>query len=133
MSKKTLILKPIAAVAGVAFVSSMVVSGTALAADNPFEAADLDSGYLLAGDDHDGEEGDPATGDVRVPKTVDGELHEPGTRDLERVREHDADHPDRHPRAVGAEVRKHRPEFVHGEVYPGRGGAIRDGAVYDEA
>ena len=57
MSKKTLTLKPIAAVAGVAFVSSMVLTGTALAADNPFEAADLESGYLLAGDEHDGEEG----------------------------------------------------------------------------
>ena len=57
MSKKTMNIKPIAAAVGVAFASSMVLSSTALASENPFEAADLESGYMLAGGDKDKEEG----------------------------------------------------------------------------
>ncbi len=50
-------LKPVAAIAGVAFVSSLAVTSTAIAdADNPFELSDLDSGYMLAGH-HKGDEG----------------------------------------------------------------------------
>ena len=56
MTDKTMIAKPVAAAVGVAFVSSMAVSATAVASDNPFAMADLDSGYLLAGS-HEGEEG----------------------------------------------------------------------------
>ena len=56
MTDKTMITKPVAAAVGVAFVSSLAVSTTAAAADNPFEMADLDSGYLLASS-HEGEEG----------------------------------------------------------------------------
>jgi len=56
MADNTLITKPIAAAVGVAFVSSLAVSTTAVADDNPFAMADLDSGYLLA-DNHEGEEG----------------------------------------------------------------------------
>jgi len=55
MADKTAFIKPVAAVAGVAFVSSLAVSTTA-AADNPFELTDLDAGYMLAGGDK-GEEG----------------------------------------------------------------------------
>ncbi len=55
MTDKT-IIKPIAAAVGLAFVSSLAVSTTAFAADNPFAMSDLNSGYLLAGDDK-GEEG----------------------------------------------------------------------------
>jgi uncharacterized low-complexity protein len=54
MSEKNMLIKPIAAAVGLAFVTSLVFSTAAVAADNPFAAADLDSGYLLAG------EGDPA-------------------------------------------------------------------------
>ena len=51
-------IKPVSAAVGVAFVSSMAVSGAAVAADNPFELSDLDSGYMVAGGDkHKGEEG----------------------------------------------------------------------------
>ena len=56
MSEKNMLIKPIAAAVGVAFASSLAISTTAIAADNPFVATDLSSGYLLAGDG-DGEEG----------------------------------------------------------------------------
>ena len=56
MADKTLITKPLAAAVGVAFVSSVAVSTTAVAADNPFAMAELDSGYTLASS-HGGEEG----------------------------------------------------------------------------
>ena len=56
MAEKSIITKPVAAALGVAFVASMAVSTSAVAADNPFAMADLDSGYMLA-DNHEGEEG----------------------------------------------------------------------------
>ena len=49
MAKNSIVTKPVAAAVGVAFVSSMAVSASAVAADNPFEATDLDNGYMLAG------------------------------------------------------------------------------------
>ena len=55
MAEKSIITKPVAAAVGVAFVSSMAVSTSAVAADNPFEATDLDEGYMLAGE-HKGED-----------------------------------------------------------------------------
>ena len=64
MSKKSMSIKPIAAAVGVAFVTSMAVSSTALASDNPFEAADLESGYMLAGDkDKEGKCGEGKCGE----------------------------------------------------------------------
>jgi uncharacterized low-complexity protein len=56
MTKKVQI-KPVAAAVGVSFVTALAISTPASAADNPFAAADLDSGYLLAigGDDEDEE------------------------------------------------------------------------------
>lgn len=62
MSKKTMSIKPIAAAVGVAFVSSMVISSNALASENPFEAADLESGYMLAGDKDKDKEGECGEG-----------------------------------------------------------------------
>jgi uncharacterized low-complexity protein len=56
MAEKSMMTKPVAAAVGVAFVSSVAVSTSAIAADNPFAMADLDSGYMLAGN-HEGEEG----------------------------------------------------------------------------
>ena len=56
MTDKSTITKPVAAAVGVAFVSSIAVSATAVADDNPFAMADLDSGYMLASS-HKGEEG----------------------------------------------------------------------------
>ncbi len=49
MADKTIMTKSVAAAVGVAFVSSLAASTAA--ADNPFELAELDSGYMLAGDD----------------------------------------------------------------------------------
>ena len=49
MAHKTIMTKSVAAAVGVAFVSSLAAS-TAVA-DNPFELTELDSGYMLAGDD----------------------------------------------------------------------------------
>jgi uncharacterized low-complexity protein len=49
MSDKSFMTKPVAAAVGAAFVSSMAASTAAVAADNPFEATDLDNGYMLAG------------------------------------------------------------------------------------
>jgi len=56
MAEKNVIIKPVAAAVGVAFVSSLAVSATAVADANPFAMAELDSGYMLA-DSHEGEEG----------------------------------------------------------------------------
>ena len=57
MANKFTLIKPIAAAVGVAFVSSLVISAAAVADDNPFDASDLDAGYMLA-DSHEGEEGE---------------------------------------------------------------------------
>ncbi len=74
MSDKGMIIKPLAAAIGVAFVTSIsisiAISSTALAADNPFAAADLDSGYLLAGDEA-GTEG--KCGEGKCGENKDGE------------------------------------------------------------
>ncbi len=74
MAIKTMIVKPIAATAGVAFVSSLAFSSTAVADDNPFASTDLDTGYMMAGGDKDeegkcgeakcgGDRGEEASGD----------------------------------------------------------------------
>ena len=55
MAKKSTLIKPVAAAVGVAFVTSLVVSTVAVADDNPFESADLDTGYMLADSHGEGE------------------------------------------------------------------------------
>ncbi len=71
--KKSALIKPIAAAVGVAFVSSLAVSTTATAADNPFELTDLDAGYMLAGGDKDkGEEGKCGEGKCGDDKGEEG-------------------------------------------------------------
>jgi len=71
MANKTMIVKPVAAAVGVAFVSSLAFSSTAVADDNPFEATDLDSGYMLAGGDK-GEEGKCGEGKCGGDKGEEG-------------------------------------------------------------
>jgi uncharacterized low-complexity protein len=71
MAEKFPITKPVAAAVGVAFVSSMAASSVALAADNPFAATDLDSGYMLAGH-HKGEEGKCGEGKCGGEKAEEG-------------------------------------------------------------
>jgi uncharacterized low-complexity protein len=53
---KNLTIKPVALAVSAAFISSLAVASVANAADNPFNAEDLDAGYMLAGGDK-GEEG----------------------------------------------------------------------------
>ena len=75
MATKTM-LKPIAAIAGVAFVSSLAVTSTAVAdEDNPFELSDLDSGYMLAGH-HKGDEGKCGEGKCGDDKGDEGKCGE---------------------------------------------------------
>lgn len=83
MSKKIMNIKPIAAAVGVAFVSSMVMSSTALASENPFEADDLASGYMLAGGDKDkeGECGEEGEGKCGEGKCGEGKCGEDGEGD----------------------------------------------------
>ncbi len=71
MSDKSMMTKPLAAAVGVAFVSSMAASTTAVAADNPFEATDLDNGYMLAGG-HKAEEGKCGEGKCGGEKAEEG-------------------------------------------------------------
>jgi uncharacterized low-complexity protein len=71
MAEKNIITKPVAAAVGVAFVSSLAASTTAVAADNPFETADLDQGYMLA-DGHKGEEGKCGEGKCGGEKAEEG-------------------------------------------------------------
>jgi uncharacterized low-complexity protein len=61
MSKKT--ITPVAAVVGAALVGGLSLSGMANAAENPFGAAQLESGYmLLAGTDAEGKCGEGKCG-----------------------------------------------------------------------
>src|SRR5690606_29105993 len=53
MSKQA--FKPLASAAGAAFVASLAMSSLALAAENPFQASELSSGYQLAQAEKDGE------------------------------------------------------------------------------
>ncbi len=75
MAEKSIITKPVAAAVGVAFVSSMAVSASAVAAENPFEATDLDEGYMLAGS-HKGEEGKCGEGKCGGEKAEEGKCGE---------------------------------------------------------
>ena len=75
MADKSIITKPVAAAVGVAFVSSMAVSASAVAAENPFEATDLDSGYMLAGGEK-AEEGKCGEGKCGGEKAEEGKCGE---------------------------------------------------------
>ena len=50
MASNSKFVNPVTAAVGVAFVSSLAASTTALADDNPFSTDELDSGYQLAGE-----------------------------------------------------------------------------------
>jgi len=74
MANKSMIIKPIAAAIGVAFVSSMFISSAVIADDNPFATADLNAGYMLAGDkDKEGKCGEgKCGGDKAAAKDAEG-------------------------------------------------------------
>jgi uncharacterized low-complexity protein len=67
-------IKPVAAAVGVAFISSLVLTPAAMASDNPFSVADLDAGYMLAGDK--GEEGKCGEGKCGEDKGEEGKCGE---------------------------------------------------------
>lgn len=71
MANKLNVVKPIAAVVGVAFVLSLAVTSTAMAGDNLFSTADLENGYQLAGEK--GEEGKCGEGKCGGDKADKGE------------------------------------------------------------
>ena len=50
MANNSTFVNPVTAAVGVAFVSSLAASTTAVADDNPFSTAELDAGYQLAGE-----------------------------------------------------------------------------------
>ena len=60
MPEKNMLIKPLAAAVGFALVSALTTTAAAAATDNPFVAADLDRGYLVAGtgDTGDGKSGE---------------------------------------------------------------------------
>jgi len=73
MSQKNIVFKPVAAAAGAALLSSFAFCSVAVASDNPFAAADLDSGYLVSGD---GPADGAADGDSQGDKGADGKCGE---------------------------------------------------------
>ena len=76
MSNKSMRVNPVAAAVGVAFVSSLAASTTAVADDNPFSTADLEAGYQLAGEK--GEEGKCGEGKCGGDKGAEGSCGEKG-------------------------------------------------------
>jgi uncharacterized low-complexity protein len=76
MTDKKMTLKPIAAAIGVAFVSSIAFSSTAIADENPFAMTDLETGYMLADRHGDGEEGKCGEGKCGEDKGEDGKCGE---------------------------------------------------------
>ena len=74
MANHSKFVNPVAAAVGVAFVSSLAASTTAVADDNPFSTADLDAGYQLAGDK--GKEGKCGEGKCGGDKGAEGSCGE---------------------------------------------------------
>ena len=70
MADKSTIVNSVTAAVGVAFVSSLAASTTAVADDNPFSTTDLDAGYQLAG--KKGEEGKCGEGKCGGDKAKEG-------------------------------------------------------------
>ena len=76
MAIKKQIIKPVAAAVGVAFVSSLAISTTAHADENPFAMSDLDTGYMLAAHHGKGEEGKCGEGKCGEGKCGEGKCGE---------------------------------------------------------
>ena len=89
MAIKTMIVKPVAAAVGVAFVSSLAFSSIVVADDNPFESTDLDTGYMMAGGDK-GEEGKCGEGKCGGDEGEEGTDQE-GEEDTDQEGEEDTD------------------------------------------
>ena len=79
MANKLNVIKPVAAIAGVAFVSSLAVTSTAMADDNPFSTAELEDGYQLAGEKgKEGKCGEGKCGGDKAEKGAEGSCGEKG-------------------------------------------------------
>ena len=78
MAIKSKFVYPVAAVS-VAFITSVAMSTTVLADENPFSTADLDAGYQLAGDE--GEEGSCGEGKCGGDKDKEGSCGESDAED----------------------------------------------------
>jgi len=79
MSDNSKLINPVAAAVGVAFVSSLAASTSAVAADNPFSTADLDTGYQLAGEKgEEGKCGEGKCGGDKAEKGAEGSCGEKG-------------------------------------------------------
>ena len=76
MANNSKFASPVTAAVGVAFVSSLAASTTAIADDNPFSTTDLDAGYQLAGEK--GEEGKCGEGKCGSDKGAEGSCGEKG-------------------------------------------------------
>ena len=76
MANNSKFVNPVAAAVGVAFVSSLAASTTAVADDNPFSTAELDAGYQLAGEK--GKEGKCGEGKCGGDKGAEGSCGEKG-------------------------------------------------------
>jgi uncharacterized low-complexity protein len=76
MANNSKFVNPVAAAVGVAFVSSLAASTTAVADDNPFSSAELEAGYQLAG--KKGEEGKCGEGKCGADKGKEGSCGEKG-------------------------------------------------------
>ncbi len=74
MASKSNFVNPVTAAVGVAFVSSLAASSTALADDNPFATDELDAGYQLAGEK--GKEGKCGEGKCGGDKGEEGSCGE---------------------------------------------------------
>ena len=79
MATKLNVVKPVAAVVGVAFVSSLAVTSIAMADDNPFSTAELEDGYQLAGEKgKEGKCGEGKCGGDKKDKGAEGSCGEKG-------------------------------------------------------
>jgi uncharacterized low-complexity protein len=77
MANKLNVIKPVAAIVGVAFVSSLAATSTAMADDNPFSTAELEDGYQLAGEKgKEGKCGEGKCGGDKAEKGAEGSCGE---------------------------------------------------------
>ncbi len=75
MSDNSFMTKPVAAAVGAAFATSMVASTAVADVDNPFEATELDQGYMLASH-HGDKEGKCGEGKCGGEKKAEGKCGE---------------------------------------------------------
>ena len=66
-------IKPLAAAMGVAFAATMAMSSITVAAENPFQADQLSSGYNLAGNHAEGKCGEGKCGEGKDSHDKDSE------------------------------------------------------------